>query len=79
VSCRPQRLEARGFDRQQSYALCGVAVDLRISQVVDVPNLLVSALHPLLLPFGSRRDLFDEIPGGDVMLRRTRSLYTLPL
>jgi formamidase len=40
-------LETRGFDRQQAYALCSVAVDLRISQVVDVPNLLVSALLPL--------------------------------
>ncbi|HSK85883.1 MAG TPA: acetamidase/formamidase family protein [Rubrobacter sp.] len=30
-----------------AYALCSVAVDLRISQVVDVPNLLVSALLPL--------------------------------
>jgi len=42
-----EHLEARGFDRQQAYALCSVAVDLRISQVVDVPNLLVSALLPL--------------------------------
>jgi formamidase len=40
-------LGTRGFDRQQAYALCSVAVDLRISQVVDVPNLLVSALLPL--------------------------------
>jgi formamidase len=40
-------LETRGFDRQQAYALCSVAVDLRVSQVVDVPNLLVSALLPL--------------------------------
>jgi formamidase len=36
-----------GFDRQQAYALCSVAVDLRISQTVDVPNLLVTALLPL--------------------------------
>jgi formamidase len=40
-------LETRGFSRQQAYAICSVAVDLRISQVVDVPNLLVSALLPL--------------------------------
>ena len=40
-------LETRGFSRQQAYALCSVAVDLRISQTVDVPNLLVSALLPL--------------------------------
>ena len=42
-----EHLETRGFDRQQAYALCSVAVDLHISQVVDVPNLLVSALLPL--------------------------------
>ncbi len=40
-------LETRGFSRQQAYALCSVAVDLRISQTVDVPNPLVSALLPL--------------------------------
>ncbi len=40
-------LETRGFNRKQAYALCSVAVDLRISQVVDVPNFLVSALLPL--------------------------------
>jgi formamidase len=40
-------LETRGFSRPQAYALCSVAVDLRISQTVDVPNLLVSALLPL--------------------------------
>jgi formamidase len=42
-----EHLETRGFTRQQAYALCSVAVDLRISQTVDVPNLLVSALLPL--------------------------------
>ena len=42
-----QHLETRGFDRQQAYALCSVAVDLRISQTVDVPNILVTALLPL--------------------------------
>ena len=40
-------LQTRGFSRQQAYALCSVAVELRISQTVDVPNLLVSALLPL--------------------------------
>ena len=42
-----EHLQTRGFSRQQAYALCSVAVDLRISQTVDVPNLLVSALLPL--------------------------------
>src|ERR671916_793481 len=39
-------LETRGFDRQQAYALCSVAVDLRIAQTVDVPNFIVTALLP---------------------------------
>lgn len=40
-------LGERGFSRQQAYALCSVAVDLKVSQVVDVPNVLVSAFLPL--------------------------------
>jgi formamidase len=40
-------LGTRGYDRQQAYTICSVAVDLRVSQVVDVPNFLVSALLPL--------------------------------
>lgn len=40
-------LRTRGFDRQQAYAICSVAVDLRVSQVVDVPNFIVTALLPL--------------------------------
>jgi formamidase len=42
-----EHLGTRGFDPQQAYALCSVAVDLRISQTVDVPNLLVTAILPL--------------------------------
>jgi formamidase len=37
----------RGFSRQQAYALCSVAVDLKISELVDVPNFVVSAFLPL--------------------------------
>ncbi len=33
-----------GWTRQQAYAICSVAVDLRVSEVVDVPYPLVSAL-----------------------------------
>ncbi len=40
-------LETRGYDRQQAYAICSVAVDLKVSQVVDVPNFIVSAILPL--------------------------------
>lgn len=44
-------LGERGWTRQQAYALCSVAVDLKVSQLVDVPSLLVSAFLPL--------DIFD--------------------
>ncbi len=41
-------LEQRyGFERPAAYALCSVAVDLRVSEVVDVPYPVVSALLPL--------------------------------
>ncbi len=33
-----------GLTREQAYILCSVAVDLRIGQVVDVPNYIVSAV-----------------------------------
>ena len=36
-----------GFERAAAYALCSVCVDLRLSEVVDVPYPLVSALLPL--------------------------------
>jgi formamidase len=39
-------LQERGFNREQAYVICSVAVDLRISNVVDVPNYVVSALLP---------------------------------
>jgi formamidase len=41
-----------GFAREAAYALCSVAVDLRVSEAVNVPYPLVSALLPL--------DIFDE-------------------
>ncbi len=40
-------VDAYGYTREQAYALASVAVDLRVSQVVDVPNLIVSAFLPL--------------------------------
>jgi formamidase len=39
-------LQERGFSREQAYVICSVAVDLRISNVVDLPNVVVSALLP---------------------------------
>ncbi len=44
----------RGLTREQAYVLCSVAVDLRISEIVDVPNPVVSALCPL--------DIFHSTP-----------------
>lgn len=40
-------LQQRGFSRQQAYAIASVAVDLRISELVDVPNFVVTAWVPL--------------------------------
>ena len=39
-------IQERGFSREQAYVISSVAVDLRISNVVDVPNYVVSALLP---------------------------------
>ncbi len=41
-----------GLDPQAAYALCSVAVDLKISEVVDAPNWIVSAFLP--------NDLFER-------------------
>jgi formamidase len=42
-----QLLMERGWSREQAYCICSVAVDLKLSQVVDVPNFVVSAFLPL--------------------------------
>jgi formamidase len=39
-------LQERGGSREQAYVICSVAVDLRVSNVVDAPNDVVSALLP---------------------------------
>ena len=44
-------LMARGWTREQAYCICSVAVDLKLSEMVDIPNCLVSAFLPL--------DIFD--------------------
>ena len=36
-----------GYTRQQAYTICSVAVDLKVSELVDVPNFVVSAFLPL--------------------------------
>ena len=36
-------LQERGWTREQAYVICSVAVDLKISNAVDLPNVTVSA------------------------------------
>ena len=39
-------VEERGLSPEEAYILCSVAVDLRISEIVDAPNWIVSAFLP---------------------------------
>jgi acetamidase/formamidase len=39
----------QGLSREQAYMLCSVAVDLKISEIVDAPNWIVTAYLPLSL------------------------------
>ena len=39
-------LTRRGWSREQAYAICSVAADLRISSNVNAPNTVVSCLLP---------------------------------
>ena len=41
-----------GFEREAAYVLASVAGELRVSQIVDLPNALVSLLLPI--------DIFDD-------------------
>ena len=36
-----------GLSRSQAYCLCSVAADLKISEIVDAPNWVVSYYFPL--------------------------------
>jgi formamidase len=49
-------LQERGLSPNQAYVLVSVAADLKISEIVDVPNALVSAVLPL--------DIFEEDRDG---------------
>ena len=40
-------IKERGWTAQQAYTICSVAVDLKVSEVVDVPNVVVTAFLPL--------------------------------
>ncbi len=39
-------LQERGWTREQAYVICSVAVDLKVSNIVDLPNVTVSAFLP---------------------------------
>ena len=39
-------LQERGWSREQAYVICSVAVDLKVSNIVDLPNIIVSAFLP---------------------------------
>lgn len=39
-------LQERGWSREQAYIICSVAVDLKVSNIVDQPNVTVSAFLP---------------------------------
>ena len=39
-------LQERGWTKEQAYVICSVAVDLKVSNVVDLPNVTVSAFLP---------------------------------
>ncbi|MFN8637159.1 MAG: acetamidase/formamidase family protein [Chloroflexota bacterium] len=40
-------VRAHGLTREEAYVLCSVAVDLKVSEIVDAPNWVVSAFVPL--------------------------------
>ena len=39
-------VDTRGLSREQAYVVCSVAADLKISEIVDAPNWIVSAFVP---------------------------------
>jgi formamidase len=53
-------LERCGYTPEQAYVIASVAADLRVSQVVDVPNVSVSAL----LDLGIFTDGGDRVVAG---------------
>jgi acetamidase/formamidase len=44
----------RGLSREEAYILCSVAVDLKVSEIVDAPNWIISAFLAERV-FGERR------------------------
>jgi hypothetical protein len=58
----------RGLSREAGYVLISIAADLRLSEVVDVPNPMVSVVMPL--------DIFEEPPPESIVLRTRRQEAT---
>ncbi len=54
-----------GLSREAAYVLVSTAVDLRLSEIVDVPNPLVSAVVPL--------DIFDTASRDDIVRSERRA------
>ncbi|MEM4739419.1 MAG: acetamidase/formamidase family protein, partial [Acidilobaceae archaeon] len=54
-------LEKIGYSREQAYIIASVAVDLRLSQLVDVPNFTVSAFLPLDIFIEPPRELLELV------------------
>ena len=46
-------VRTRGLTREEAYILCSVAVDLKVSEIVDAPNWIVSAFLPEMV-FGGK-------------------------
>ncbi len=46
-----------GYTRREAYAICSVGVDLKVSEIVDAPNFVVTAVLPLAI-------LGEGGPGG---------------
>ncbi|QLK27763.1 acetamidase/formamidase family protein [Natrinema zhouii] len=50
--------DERGLERSEAYILCSAAVDLKLNEVVNAPNWVVSAYLPeRLFPAGERRSI----------------------
>lgn len=68
------------MSREQAYCLCGAAVDMKISEIVDGPNWIVSAYLPLSIfkkaeprrpaAKAARRPAAKKVPAKRVALRR---------
>ncbi|TMG37967.1 MAG: hypothetical protein E6H88_05250, partial [Chloroflexi bacterium] len=65
-------VERRGLSREDAYILSSVAVDLRISEVVDAPNWVVSAFLPLDI-FGTSGRIPGQMTGSRSRFLRARA------